>query len=174
MGVIFNKKGMGISQVFAFIVAALTFAFVMIFGYGAVSDFLEKGETVEFFQFTSDLETSIERIHSDYGAVRQTDFRLPGKYEEICFIDLDSEFDPNSELCQKNPIACDVWETASQEGGYTAADENVFLDPPGTVAIKVFSLEIENSYLCLDINGGSFTLRMEGKGSRTAISAAVR
>ena len=169
-----GKKGMGIGQVFVFIVAGLTFAFVMIFGYSAVSDFLDKGETVEFYQFTSDLETSIERIHSDYGAVRQTEFRLPGKYEEVCFIDLDTEFDPNSELCLSNPIACDVWETASLEGGYEAADENVFLTPPGTVAIKVYSLEINGGVLCMDINSGGFTLRMEGKGSRTLLSSPIR
>mgnify|MGYP005629217997 FL=1 len=46
-----GKKGMGIGQVFAFIVAGLTFAFVLIFGYGAIADFLDKGETVEFLQF---------------------------------------------------------------------------------------------------------------------------
>ncbi|MBT4604492.1 hypothetical protein HOC01_02540 [archaeon] len=165
-----GKKAQGIGQVFMFIVAGITFAFVMIFGYNAISDFLEQGETVEFFQFKSDLENSVERIHSEYGAVRQSEFLLPSKYEEICFVDLDADFDPNNELCSKNPIACDVWETASQEGGYAAADENVFLTPPGPVVLKVFNLEIEDGFLCEDIFSGSFALRLEGKGSRTAVS----
>jgi hypothetical protein len=167
-----NKKGAGIGQVFAFIVAGLTFAFVLIFGYGAINDFLEQGETVEFLQFKNELESSIKQISSEYGAVRQTTFYMPAKYEEICFVDLDTKYDSNSELCNRNIIACDVWETASLEGGYGAADENVFLNPAAPVSIKVYTFDIEEDYLCVPVHGGQFTLRLEGKGSRTYITKA--
>lgn len=167
-----NKKGDGIGQVFVFIVAGLTFAFVMIFGYKAIADFLEKGETVEFLQFKNELESDIKQIASEYGAVRQTTFYLPGKYEEICLIDLDATYDSTSEICENNVIACDVWETASEEGGYSAADENVFLDPPAPVSIKVYQMELDEEFLCIPVSGGQFTLRLEGLGSRTYISEA--
>ena len=168
-----NKKGQGIGQVFVFIVAGLTFAFVMIFGYKAIADFLEKGETVEFLQFKNELETSIKQIASEYGAVRQTTFYLPARYEEVCLIDLDATYDQGSGICKKNPIACDVWETAFYEGGYSAADENVFFDPPAPVSIKVYKMELDDRYLCLNVSRGQFTLRLEGKGSRTHISEAT-
>ncbi len=165
-----GKKAMGIGQVFVFIVAGLTFAFVMIFGYNAIADFLEQGETVEFLQFKNELESSIKQIASEYGAVRQTTFYLPASYEEICFLDLDQPYDEDSGLCEKNIIACDVWETASEEGGYSAADENVFLEPAAPVSIKVYTIEMDEAYLCVPVQGGQITLRLEGLGSRTYIS----
>lgn len=171
---------MAISQVFVFIVAAITFAFILIFGYNAVSDFLEKGETVEFYQFKSSLENTIVQIYSEYGAVRQEDYYLPTNYEQICFVDLDFDYsgtEQYEELCEIDPIACDVWETArtSENPGYAAVDENVFLKPSAPVALKVYKIELRNSvgdqvgYLCQKIDKGHFTLRLEGKGSKTLL-----
>ena len=163
-----HKKGMGVGQVFVFITAAITFAFILIFGYSAVNDFLDKGETVEFYQFKNSIESSVKKIFSEYGAVRHETFRVPVTHEQVCFIDLDSPY--NAELCQFDPIACDVWETASlSDTGYLGGDQNVFLKPPGLASIKVFKLEIENGFLCLPVDGGTFELRLEGKGSRTRI-----
>jgi len=170
---------MGISQVFVFIVAAIMFAFILIFGYNAITDFLEKGETVEFYQFKSSLENSVQQIYSEYGAVRQEDYFLPVDYEQVCFVDLDST--PDSSLASVDPIAYDVWTTAHEssnpeERGYAAADENVFLKPGAPVAIKVYKLDLQNSdgqpvgYLCQNISKGQFTLRLEGKGSRTLLT----
>ncbi|MBT3298624.1 hypothetical protein HN385_06865 [archaeon] len=167
-----NKKAMGIQQVFVFMVTAITFAFIMIFGYSAIGDFLEKGEAVEFYQFKSEIENSIKRIYSEYGSVRQEDYQLPREYSQICFVDLDSEY--NEELCNYDAIACDVWETASYSGdGYDSADENVFLKPSAPVAMKVYKVSIDEGFICMNINSGSFSLRLEGLGSRTKLSEAV-
>ena len=43
-----DKKGIGVGQVFVFIVAALSFALILIFGYKAISGFLKSGEDVAF------------------------------------------------------------------------------------------------------------------------------
>ena len=166
-----GKKGQGIGQVFVFIVAGLTFAFVMIFGYKAISDFLEKGESVEFLQFKNEIESSVKQIASEYGSMRKTSYFLPAKYEQICFLNLDAEYDAQSSFCEDNFIACDIWETASNEGGYNGADENVFLTPPAPIAIKVHKIELDQDFLCVDITGGSFEVRLEGKGSRTKITS---
>lgn len=168
-----DKKGMGIQQVFVFIVAAITFALVLIFGYSSIADFIDKGEQVEFYQFKSSLESSIKKIYSEYGAVRQETYYLPGAYHQICFIDLDHE--PGQleldTLCKIDPLACDVWETAKDSGlGYEGADENVFLTPSAPVSLKVYKVDIDDGYLCMDISKGSFTLRLEGKGAETYLS----
>ena len=43
-----NKKAMGVGQVFVFIIAALSFALIMIFGYKMISSFITSGEKIEF------------------------------------------------------------------------------------------------------------------------------
>src|SRR3989338_1255730 len=156
---------MGVGQVFIFIVAALTFALVMIFGYRAVVDFLARGEQIEFLQFKNDLENSIKKIYTEYGALRQETFFLPGKYGQICFVDFDQPYNPG--LCSQDPIACSFWKDADS---YDATDENVFLQPVAPVLLKIFRFQViprqvdEAGFLCLPISGGTFTIMLEGKG----------
>ena len=183
-----GKKGMGIGQVFLFIIAAVTFSMIMIFGYRAITSFVKSGEDVEFFKFTEDLKASIKRIYTEYGAIRHPEYSLPGKYNRICFVDMDyplggieQEMD---ELCRENVRACDVWEEAkeaqiSKRGGYSSVEENVFLRPDAPYKIKAYKISIcemegedciAKGFLCEDIKGGRFNLVLEGKGDRTELS----
>lgn len=160
-----NKKALGVGQVFVFIIAALSFALIMIFGYKAVGDFLTQGEKVQFYQFKNDVETSIQRVYSEYGSVRVEEFNAPGEYRQACFIDLDAPF--NAELCQFDQYACDVWKDA---GSYEGADANVFFKPAAPVTIKVYDIQMEQGFLCLLITKGQFTVVLEGRGDHTFIS----
>ena len=163
-----SKKGMGVGMVFIFIVAALTFALIMIFGYKAIGDFTEKGENVEFYQFKTGLEKSVKQIYTEYGSVRVTQFGLPIKYEKVCFVDLSKKF--NSEFCKVDPVACDVWKDA---GNYAGADQNVFLKPAADIAIKVYQIDVgAKGFLCVPVKQGKIKLRLEGKGDRTLLSSA--
>src|SRR3989344_8696964 len=162
-----NKKGMAIEQVFIFILAAVTFAVILIFGYKSISGFMDKGEEVSFVRFKTDLESSIKKISTEYGAVRIQQFNAPLNYDKICFIDTDYFFDnPDpvqidtqiAQLCgrsptnaEKNmPLACDVWGDALKakqlgiKTGYESVDQNVFLSPvtANSVRIKVSKISI--------------------------------
>lgn len=175
-----GKKGLGIGQVFIFIVAAITFALIMIFGYKAISGFLSSGEDVQFTQFKTDLENSVKGIYTEYGSVRIEKFNLPLKYEQICFVDMDADFDES--LCDIDGAACGVWEDAQEvvpgkageeKTGYEIVDENVFLTPTAPVKIKVYKISTANEgkdYLCLPITKGTFSLVLEGRGDRTELS----
>ncbi|PIZ51458.1 hypothetical protein COY27_03645 [Candidatus Woesearchaeota archaeon CG_4_10_14_0_2_um_filter_33_13] len=166
-----NKRGMGVGQVFVFIIAGITFALIMIFGYQSITQFTKSGEDVEFVQFKTSLETSVKKIYTEFGSVRIERYSLPQKYEQICFVDLDSEYDPD--LCKKDQIACSVWKTAKEEGGYNAVDENVFIQPIAPVPLKVYHISIDNegkNFLCLPIVKGAFSLYLEGRGDLTRIS----
>jgi hypothetical protein len=178
-----SKKGMGIGQVFIFIVAAITFALIMIFGYNAINSFLESGENVEFVQFKTSLENSLKRIYTEYGAIRIQQFSIPVRYEKICFVDLD--YKPSDQeiqrLCKIDPLACDTWRTAISENGYQSAEQNVFLSPrqDRQVVIKINPITISDAqdediklgFLCPEVKGGLFSVVLEGKGDHTEISA---
>ncbi len=164
------KKGLGAGEVFVFIIAAITFALIMIFGYRAVAGFLKSGEEVAFVQFKTGLESSIKQIYTEYGSVRVKTFQTPAEYQQICFVDLDAKYDP--ELCKQDAAACSVWKDAS---GYDSVDENVFLKPTAPVKIKVHRISIDpaegRDFLCAPIKGGLFTIVLEGKGDRTELSS---
>ena len=155
---------------FVFIIAALTFSLIMIFGYKAINSFIESGEDVAFVQFKTQLESSIKKIYTEFGSVRRESFTLPSQYRQICFVDLEKEYDDS--LCQQNQVACTAWKN---NPGYENADENVFLQPSAPVKIKVYKISISSdtgkNYLCLPIKQGIFELILEGKGDRTELSS---
>jgi hypothetical protein len=176
-----NKKGMGIGQVFIFIVAAITFALIMIFGYKTVSDFIDSGNEVAFVQFKTDLEKTVKKIYTEYGSIRIENYNIPGNFEQICFVDMDYNYDGEElqELCDFDQAACDIWEQAKKEGGYGSVDQNVFLKPQAKVPIKVYEISVydekigENiGFLCEKIHGGTFSVVLEGKGDKTEVSKA--
>lgn len=176
---------MGVGEVFIFILAALTFILILIFGYKAIAGFVSSGEEVALVQFKTDLENAVKKIYTEYGAVRVETFHAPLDYQHICFVDLDAA--EMSGLEQKDPLAYDAWTTAQQDfqarpelrSAYAAAEQNVFLTPRSEglseVQIKVYKISINNqgqNYLCLPLASGSFRLVLEGKGDHTELSAA--
>jgi len=175
------KKGMGIGQVFIFIVAAITFALIMIFGYKTVSDFIDTGNEVAFVQFKTELEKSVKKIYTEHGSIRIENYNIPGNFEQICFVNMDYNYDGEElqKLCSFDQAACDIWEQAKEEGGYEAVDQNVFLKPQAKVPIKVYRISVydetegENiGFICEKIHGGTFSVVLEGKGDKTEVSKA--
>lgn len=168
-----GKKGIGVGQVFIFIVAAITFALILIFGYRAITGFLKSGEDVAFVQFKTGLESSVKKIYTEFGSVRVERYLTPLKFTQICFVDLDKPYDPG--LCALDQYACSVWNIASDSGkGYEGVEENVFLTPPAPVPIKVYKIDIEDKdgkdFLCVPIKQGAFSIVMEGEGDKTLLS----
>ena len=182
-----NKKALAIGQVFIFIVAAITFALIMIFGYKAIAGFISSGEDVAFVQFKTSIETSVKKIYTEFGAIRVEQFRAPAKYTQICFVNMDFDGDMEG-LKDVSLTAYDAWETAKDDRNqrrrndpnyngliYSNADQNVFLKPAATAPIKVHQITInedQDGFLCEPIRQGSFTVVLEGRGSHTDIGRA--
>ena len=164
------------NQVFMYILAAVTFALIAIFGYRAIASFLESGEQVEYVKFKNNLESEIKSVYTEYGAIREQTFYVPGEHQQICFVDMDKKATHNEieALCQKDELACSIWQQAQEVqedhiGGYDVVDQNVFLTPSSPVPLKVFRIETEEGYLCIPLSDGSFTIFLEGKGDHTLI-----
>jgi hypothetical protein len=164
-----NKKAMGVSQVFIYILAIVTFSLIMIFGFKAIFGISDDINKIEFIQFKNDLENSVKQVSSEFAAVRNEEFRTSSVFQQICFIDLDYGPAPGEveKLCDLDPVACFTWEEST---GFSTEEENVFLTPSAKVRIKVSRIELEEGFLCLPIRNSKFFLRLEGKGDRTKIT----
>ncbi|MBT7332428.1 hypothetical protein HN799_04085 [Candidatus Woesearchaeota archaeon] len=164
-----NKKGLAINQVFVFMVAGLIFALIMIFGYQAISGFIDTSEDVLFTKFKTSIEADVQKIHTDFGSIRKKTYILPSIYEEVCFVNMDK---PYSEDCNVGLLACDTWKTSE---GYNSVDQNIFLKPSAS-AIKVAPITLTDvkdnplDALCVKAIDGAFTIILEGKGDHAVIS----
>ena len=173
-----NRRGLGVEQTFVYVVAAITFALIMIFGYRTIVGFQHTGQQAQLVQFKNTLENSIKSIYSNYGSVQQENFVVPQGYSQLCLVDMDYQITTEGlqQLCHYDQIACTVWQQAAQarqqgKSGFQSVDENVFLQPASEVPIKVFEFHLENGqgFLCQEIVGSKMSLRLEGKGSYTQI-----
>ena len=154
------RKGQMIGQIFVFVVAAIIFILILMYGYKAISNFLQRSEQVALIDFKSDLESSVEVIKRDYGSVRKIELRLPKKYTELCIVDVNNcaGFEAEQPLMY---AAC------------LAGSENVFLVPKQETPIFLPDISIpedDDGIVCTPVVHGTAVLRLKGLGKSTEIS----
>lgn len=192
------KKAQVIGQVFVYILAAVTFVLISLFGYNAITQFVGNSEQVEFLSFKNHLEKSVKDIYTEYGAVRQEKYSLPAEYTKLCLVNLEAtraNFSNNptdatsiESLCKQNALACSVVNEMfspqnngnANGGAYGAFDSNVFLSPTSPYSIKLYRFTLcdmkesgecpQVPFLCVPLHKGLLNLVLEGKGDHTEIS----
>ena len=170
-----------LNQVFVYIMAVIVFATVFLFGYKAINQFLEEGEKASFLTFKTDLEKSVGRVATKFDTVvvynSMNPLRVPGKYERICFVEMDVSPPPDC-IGLLGAIACDSWETSYSQSSdsddfdaWEKAEANVFLKPHGLLPLKVYKLKVNEpeGFICFHVNG-QLDMRVEGRGSHALIS----
>ena len=180
---------MPLGQVFIFIIAMLTFGLIMVFGYKAVQSFIDKGETVEYIKFKTDIETTMNKITTDFGSVSIETFRLPAKYDKICFINMDygAIAEEAGDLQVASAAAYDSFLDAADavkvgKSGYDATSENIFLEPRfgDTSPIRVSPIRVSSPdgseqklFECFEVQNGQIIVTLEGKGDAVEVSAPL-
>jgi len=159
-----NKKAQVFGQVFVLIIAAIVFLLIIFYGYRAITGFTERSEQVALVEFETELESSVKQIAIDYGSVKKLELSLPGKYKQVCFVDLDKvpELPPNNALSENYPL---VWDSVT-----SGSPQNVFLIPPSDMPITVEKMTITARFFCLTVVDGKIALRLRGLGASTEIS----
>lgn len=155
-----KAKAQMIGQIFIFVLAALIFLLILIYGYRAISNFLERSEQVALIDFKTDLESSVEIIKRDYGSVKKVELMLPKRYSEVCIVDPDKANKPGS-LEQDRPLMYASW---------LAGSENVFLVPKQETPIYLEDIVVDTGYDCITASYGKVTLKLEGLGKKAKIS----
>jgi len=166
-------------EIFVFIMALILVAFILVFGYKAISGFMKDIQKTSLIEFQTKLESTVKKMSSNYGSVDRLDLQIPKDVTKICFLQQGYTGEKiSTQLCggdlgdsgdfgkqgDYDLTICNLWpEDTSQE--------NVFLLPISeTISIKTVQLEIENGYLCLKPVAGQISLRLEGKGDHTKLS----
>ena len=165
------KKKSQAEQVFVFMVAIILAALILLYGYKAIfgkEGLLKRTEQISLTNFESKISSSIKSISYNPGDVRLMNFDVPSKYKKVCFVQLNYPNKQSSGICQSenqnyNPVICNAWTTEGNK-------QNVFFVPMADIPIYVSTLEITAGYLCVPVNSGTISLKLEGMGDRTKIS----
>lgn len=165
-----RKKAQVTGQIFIYVIAAVIFAFIMLYGYQSLRDINDKSCKVGLISFKTDIENSIKGISSSLNEEKRG-YRLPANcgYDEVCFID--TAFIPfvngtpaicdQTNITESRPLICNAWKDGPLQ--------NVFTLPDGDLEINVGTIELDDHYLCVKNRGGKVKLRLIGMGDRVKI-----
>ncbi|MFO8015773.1 MAG: hypothetical protein R6U32_01580 [Candidatus Woesearchaeota archaeon] len=156
-------------KVFMYALTLIVVAMILLFGYKAIAKVTETSEAATMAQFKNNLRNKIDTA-SSHGRITTEEFETPMKFKAICFVAEDNPDDLNREFVQDYPWGADVAD--SPDNAFLFDGQNI--DP-----FKVDNFEIDDGdefaygpdALCVPINNGQFSLRLEGLGDRTLINS---
>ena len=162
------RKGQIIGQIFIFVLAALIFVLILLYGYRAISGFLKTKEQVEVTEFKTELESKVKAIRISYGSVRRAEFVLPATYLEFCAVDPNMSPNHANMFSESHPLMYNAW--------FGDPSNTIFLRPLLETSIQLEDVAVkgpqnpdEPGYLCLPITSGKLVIGMRGLGDRAEI-----
>lgn len=147
------------SNVIIFVLAAIIFGLIILYGYNAITKFLERSEDVAIASFENEFKQAIKAVQRDYGSVFRLELALPAKYSDVCVADSDCQRINVGNFQTIEPRIYAAWRTCS---------ENIFLKPP-TKPILIPEVVVPDGYFCLK-NTGKIILRLQGLGDRAEVT----
>lgn len=162
------KKAQMIGQVFVFVLAAILFGLILLYGYKAIGTFGEQRREVALIEFQDDLRASVAKVAIDYGSVKKFVINVPADYDEVCFLDLDairSKGVPDFIRDERPLIANEI------EGGST---QNIFLRPFPDQPLQIPKIAVggdnaAEGFLCIVNTRVGINLKLTGLGDRAKV-----
>jgi len=174
------SKGQIAGQVFIYAMGLIIIGIVIVFGYIAIQDFIERSDQLSFVDFKTRLTTTIDDMTSEYGSVKHRTFQLPKGYSKICFLNVDPSIDPanldaqficvNSHV-EHDPLICNYLKSQTDNVVLTGQKVNTFYigDDESSFQVRDHTTVELDHYFCPEIKSGSFTIKVTGKGKYAEI-----
>ncbi len=161
------KRGQA-QHVFIYILTIVIVGLIILFGYKAIANLLEVGDTAQKVRFQKDFQNAVAQGRS-YGRATMHAFAVSDEYTHICMIDQDAIGQAGSlagSNVRNHPLIIDSVESS--------APENAFLvKKDGTIEpYLVETLEVARGGLCVPVALGKARMRFEGLGNLVKVSAA--
>ena len=154
-------KGQLIGRVFIYIITVVLVAFILFYGYTAITTFREKANQVSFVQLKNNLQNTIEVLSFDFGSVKVKEFIVPENINIVCFV---KDF-PNTPTLSgtKYPII--------EDSVNSGVNKNVFLiDKNVEESFHVEKIDAQEDLFCVPVVSSKIKIRMEGMGDHIFIS----
>ena len=178
------------TQIFMYVLGAIVFVMVLIYGYKSISEIKDKGQLVEILRARNDLDSKVKALRTEYQTVRYHTLLLPPTFTKVCFIDsvkaeslgsTDTGFD---DIATESPAAAAVVDGSTST---SRIEQNVFLTPApsGTPEFYISNMRIFSGastqdissvtgpyWFCMPTQQGRIELKMTGLGKYVRVEPA--
>lgn len=152
---------------FMYIMTIVVIGLIILFGYKAIGNLMEVGDTASKVRFQKDFQNSVAQGRS-YGRITTHTFAVGDDYSHVCMIDRRAFKTDilSASRTVKNPLIRDSVETGAPENAFLVLEDGT-LEP-----YEVEDLEVDEGGLCVQVSSGRVRMRFEGKGNRVKVSEA--
>ena len=155
------KQAQLYSQIFIYVLTIVLVSFILVYGYNAIQNFNDRAEQVSCLKFKNDIQNAVETTLSDFGTVKRKDFKLCGRYTQVCFVE--SFESPNLPYNKVDPI---IEDSVRSNSG-----KNVFLvEDIAKESFYTGKISVDPDVLCINAVDGKISLRLEGRGNHVVLS----
>jgi hypothetical protein len=162
------------SQILVYILAVIIMALVLAFGYKAINDMKVKAADIELITFRSNIQTEISKLAPQYETINVLSLKIPTKFREICFVDLNFATRPGGNepsIPDTYPVIRDL--VPGMLNG--VEQKNLFLCPKCTDQLYVGNIIIKDEsdqlvgFRCFPVRNGIIKLTVKGRGNGVTI-----
>ncbi len=150
---------------------------VLFFGYKAIKGLGTAQEEAVKVKLKTDLKNAIDE-GSSYGKKSTPELEVPTEYRELCFMNINSKnmlnFIPPEALTElnKRPL---IKESIGGKDNAFLVKEDGNIDPfeVGKIEIWLNNDNLNDGFVCFDVEENTVKIRIEGKGDRTIVRKAA-
>ena len=160
------KKAEIYGQVFVYILMIVVFAAILIYGAHQIQRLMQQGDKIDKERFKLELKDALAD-NIEYGDTEVREFKIPGAYEEVCFVGEDTFTNQNAIDNIEQPLIRDSVQSGSKN--------NLFLYPDGSDSFDVGPIKTYDTnnapqaFVCITIDNQKITVRLEGIGDATKV-----
>ena len=152
-------------QIFVYILSIIILAVVFFYGFNAIRLVIDRGEDVVLAELESQVKAEVSKISKEFGRIQTSSFKVPSKYETICFV--------NSSLTSLPPDSVDAFIISAVEE--QTGDDMFLLSRNitersydiGNITLSKNANDVD--YLCVRTIDGHLSLLLEGIDDATKI-----
>lgn len=163
-----NNKSQAVSEVFMFILSAIVFVLILLYGYNAITSVLATKDKVMIGSFKSSLEAATAAIRPSYGSERTLELAIPERFLEFCAADPHMSAIHAGLFQQQHGLMYSAWRTTSTN--------TIFFRPLLETSIHLDQIAVfgplnptEPGFVCTNITRGKLFFRIRGLGDKTEI-----
>jgi hypothetical protein len=173
-----NKKAaIDTGQIFIYILSLFIVSLILIFGYTAISGFVEKSCTVQMLQFKKNTEYFVKSYSTEYGSEATKMLTSPCNTRKLCITGYYSQ-NNNLVSCNSgssNEVIKDAYGAGisgtimrEKKNIYLLDSQNRYID--SFYAGNISMSSVSCNFFCISTTSGNFNLKLKGKGDHVEVS----
>lgn len=168
-----QKKAFSAGQILTFAFGVIVVGLIFFVGTKAIMKFFDDYHTAQVIEFEKKFKKDVNKLTSEPDSSDEFTYRLPSRYDEICFIRIDKNPPNIAEFRNKYPLIYDSWKDGQLANVFLVSNKHFYSFYIGDTESGEPTIMIDEPYLCPDVLDSRVSLTFTGHGEFATIAQAA-